>query len=200
MTTKKISNTLSRWHKVADAVKAAAQKVKAENQAKLTAGACLSEDTFKVRKDALKVSADSVAETGTPLYLRLLTTLFRIRKALAHANTRHHVSDLLAEQEENKQTIQYYTEMIEAAQGGVSVAEYESLIRYNKERNSGNATYRGTLTEHVTFVEPVTLEVMREKLAGLEREKFALSNRVADANATKLEIEIDLDVAVLIGL
>lgn len=192
--TKAISNSLTRWHKVAERIKGATTELKAANVACLSVGHQIDGDTFTVRKASLSSDADKALGTKTALYFSLQEALFAIRKALAHANTAHGVSDRLSEMEAAKQKGEYYSALLETADGSLSVEEFAALAA----KRSGTSSHMYGV--NVTFISAERLATLTEQRDSARREVNALADRLADANATKLSLQLSDEVVAFLGL
>jgi hypothetical protein len=192
--TKQISNTLTRWHKIAERVKQAANELAQKNFQAIQAGRNLDADTFSVRKAALQTTVGSAVGEQTSLYFALQDALFGIRRALAHANVRHGVADLLNEMEQAKQKANYFSNLVDSSAGALSVSEYSALCA---KRNANSAGMYGA---NVTFLSAEELADLTEKRDAARREVNALADRLADANASKLSLDISEEVAKVVGL
>lgn len=199
MTTKKITNTLNRWHKIAERIKVAAAEIKARNEEALDAGRNLDDETFAVSKARMEANAERAVTEGNELRTALHTTLFDIRRAVARANVQHEVTDLLNYQEQNKQDITYYEGQLAHLNEAVTVAEYEEMAKIRARTTSKNG-YHSSLHANVTFLRPERIAHLRDTLAALVRERNGLADRLADANASKITLNVSATVADYIGL
>lgn len=190
---KKITNTLTRWHKIAERIKIAANEISAANQQTIGGSRNLDLDTFAVRRASLRAATARAAGEQTELYFHLQRTLFQIRRALARSNVQFDVSDLLSQMEEAKQGMQYYASLVDAVDGALSEEEYAALAaRKNATQNMYGAS--------VSFLTPEQIAGMTAKRDELKREMNALADRLSDANASKLTLEIDDAVVQVVGL
>jgi hypothetical protein len=194
--TKSISNTLTRWHKIAERVKLAANELMEKNLMSVQAGHGLDVDTFAVRKDKLLAQTGTTIGEQTSLYFTLQDALFSIRRALAQANVQHGVADFLNQMEQAKQKVNYYSSLVDSAAGALSVAEYSALCSKRNSNSNSSAMYGVT----VTFLTEVQLAELTEKRNAARREVNAFADRLADANATKLSLEISAEVANVVGI
>lgn len=192
--TKSISNTLTRWHKVAERIKSATTELMHANVAVLTVGHQIDSDTFTVRKATLKAEAEKALVAQTALYFSLQDALFAIRKALAHANTAEGVSDRLNEMEAAKQKGAYYAALLETADGSLSVEEFSALAA----KRSGTSSHMYGV--NVTFISAEQKTALTEQRDRARREVNALADRLADANATKLSLTLSDEVVAFLGL
>lgn len=191
---KSISNTLTRWHKIAERIKVAGNELMQKNLQTLQVGRALDEDTFTVRKASLHAAATLAVEDQTTLYFALQGALHAIRRALAHANANHGVSDLLSQMEETRQKTAYYTALTDTAEGALSQEEFTRLCAKK------NASSSGRYGTSVTFLSEDTLAKLSDKRDAARREMNALADQLSDANATKLTLTIEDTVVRVIGL
>lgn len=204
--TKRVSNTLTRWHKVAEHLKTAADEAQAQIDQALAPADNIDFDTFEVRREAMEANAAKVKEETEPLHDALVDALFVVRRKLAHANVQHGVADLLNEIEHTKLLIARATANIDAASSALSPAEFSELGRRRAAQPQNSAAtdtlgrVRGAARPRLTLR---TAGELAEKVANrtaLRLKQTGLANRLADANATRIEIDIDERVAAAIGL
>jgi hypothetical protein len=193
---KSLSNTLTRWHKIAERIQKAAQEIRAKNVSVLNSTQSIDVGAFDVRQESLKASTEKVLGEQTALYLALQGALFQIRKELAKANVKLEacVSDLLADMEFAKQTEAYYAALLETADNALSVAEFAALAK--KRAGTNNGMYDVS----VTFISAEKQAYLAEQRDNARREKDSLANRLSDANASKLALELDEQVVAFMGL
>lgn len=195
--TKTVSNTLTRWHKVAERVKTASQELQQSMLRSLQAGQGLDFDTFLVRKDGLRQAAEKATGEQLSLYLALQDTLFVIRRALAESNVKFGVSGLLNDIERAKQELSIYERFLETSSGAMSVTEYEDLAR----RRAGNeSSTRQMYGVSVDFLNGTVKADLEQRRAAARITLNQLSDRLADANASKLSLEINAAVAEFVGI
>jgi hypothetical protein len=204
--TKIVSNTLSRWHKIADRIRKEGVLLQQDINQAVCAGNNIDFDTFDVRKDTLLAGAALALGAKLATYLRLQDTLFHIRKSLAHVNIKANISDLLNEQEQTKQLLEFFTILIESTASAMSVPDFVNLGQKKAAQLSVQQDALGRVRRihsNQSAVALLTPERMEEllKARGILKIKLnGLADKLADANATKLELTIDLEVATLIGL
>jgi hypothetical protein len=192
--TKNLSNTLTRWHKIAERVKLAATELMQANLQSAGVGRGMDGDTFMVRKVALQASVEKAVAEKTVMYFLLQDALFAIRKALAHANTAEGVSDLLNEMEAARQKGTYYAALVDSATDCLSVSEFSALAA--KKTGTSNSLYGVS----VTFLSVEQLANLGELRDRARREVNGLADRLADANASKLSLALDEQVIAFLGL
>lgn len=192
--TVKVQNSLSRWHKVADRVRVASKALETEILETLNKGLGLNSDTFSVRKGVLKTETAVAISTKKALRAAMQKTLFQIRRELARANVNHGISDILNAQEEVKQDLAFHEQLIGATDDRLSVGELESLVT----RRAGQDTrYQ---SDSVTFVTDEAKAALIAERDALKIKRDQLSDRLADANAERLALDIDKVVAQAIGI
>jgi hypothetical protein len=196
--TKMITNTLTRWHKVADRIKQATSKLKEENLHTLQVAHGIDGDTFMVIKETLSAAAGKAIQEKTVLFLAMQDALFNIRRALAHANTEHGVSDLLNQMEQTKQLGEYFESLLSTATGSLSQKEYIEVL--DKKKRANDASRESSMYGiRITFLSPEQIIDLTAKRDAAQREVNALADRLADANATKLRIGFDDVVVAAMG-
>jgi hypothetical protein len=204
---KTISNSLTRWHKVSERLKLATAEIAASNLAAITIGH-IDFDTLEVRKGTLKPAAERAITEQTALMLKLQSAMFEIRRVLAKANTAHGISDLLNDLEHAKQRMNYFCELVRCAEEALSEDEFQRLAEKRAKALCAQAESGSRFTRvladggraSITFLSAERLREMVAKREAFRVEMNALSDRLADANATKLSMALDDDVARHLGL
>ena len=202
-----ISNTLTRWHKIAERLKSAVNQLATTNVAAMTV-THIESDTLEVRQETLKAAANKAIGEQTALLLSLQTALFSIRRALAKANVEHRISDLLNDLEHAKQKMNYDVEIVSTAECALSEDEFHRLADKRSKsavvlQESGVRASRVLAENHrvtVTFLAAVQLRDLVTIRESLRTEMNALSDLLADANATKLSLSMSADVTRYLGL
>jgi hypothetical protein len=198
--TKSVSNTLTRWHKIADRVKQAASETKQKNMNTLQSSRSIDADTFSVRKGALESATAKAIGEQSVLYFSLLGTLFMIRRALAQANVKNGVSDLLSQMEEAKQTGEYYENMLETTEGTLTQDEFSALYQKKNAAAKNSSSSVSMYGVSVTFMSEAMVAGVAEKRDAARKLVNALADKLSDANATRITLDVDLSVATVIGL
>jgi hypothetical protein len=190
---KSLSNTLTRWHKIAQHIRDKAQEIRAKNVAVLNSTQGIDVGAFEVRQESLKAATEKALGEQSELYLALVHANFVIRKATGRANVEM-VSDLLADMEEAEQNAAYFAALLETADNALSVAEFAALAK----KRAGTTT--GMYDVTVTFISGEKQERLAAQRENARRSKDSLANRLSDANASKLVIELDEKVVAFMGL
>jgi hypothetical protein len=200
MTTQKITATLTRWHKLAERIKNAAQEQRQDVLSTLQAGGSLDMATFTVRGDALLSRAKDALTGGAETVLRLQEALFLVRKELASANVRFKVSDLLAEMELAKQEQQFWDACIETAKNRISAQEMKQLGDLRAAQTATQTAMSAHDRFSLSLVSDEAMVDMKAKRDAARRKVNALSDKIANANAAQLSLDIDQSVVNLVGL
>lgn len=198
---KAITNTLSRWHKIAERIKIAANESRQETLRALQTGANIDPDAFAVRRETLQANAGEALTTGFETVLKLQGAVATVREALARANVQHGVSDLLNRTEKLKQELAFVSECLSATEGKLSVSEMEQLVARRKE-NPGTPSPYSHLQERlgVSFATDEQVTKLKARRDEVRRKLNALSDKVSTANASTMTLELDEDVIALAGL
>lgn len=198
--TKSVSNTLTRWHKIADRVKQAAGDLAQKNMNTLHGSRSIDADTFSVRKGALEAATAKAIGEQSVMYFALLDALFAIRRALAQANVKHGVSDLLSQMEQAKQAGAYYASILETTEGTLSQEEFAALYSKKNAAAKNSSSSVSMYGVSVTFVSEAMVTDLTEKRDSARKLVNALADKLADANATRITLDVDLAVATVVGL
>ncbi|GBG14591.1 trigger factor [Novimethylophilus kurashikiensis] len=195
MGTRQVSNTLSRWHKVVDRFKQSIAQLSGDIKRSISPVTYNNLAVVKVeREHYTKVAADAVAKVD--LLLKLNATVGHIREQLARANVEKGVSALLAEQVSKQAEKALLEDLVSSTEGvRLNFKDAEVVMARNETANSA---YR----EHFTFsrVDESVADAWRSELDALNRALVALSDRISDANAQRVAIELDEDVLAYMGM
>lgn len=198
---KNITNTLSRWHKIAERLKTATTEQRQEALTALQAGASVDLDTFTVRGETLQANAREALVGGTASVLRLFDALFHVRKEVARANIEFKVSDLLNDMERAKQELNFREECLATAADKLSVAEMQNLSNLRSAQPAAANVYgHGRERFSVSLVSTESVAELKSKRDDARRKVSALSDQISNANASKLTIVLDDSVVALLGL
>lgn len=189
--TKTVSNTLTRWHKIAERIRNAGNELQQNIMTAVSPGH-QDADTLVVRKKTFQAASDKALTEQKDLFLELQRALFAIRKALADANIKAGVSALLNDIELHKQEFNFYNNLIEKIGGDLSISEFESLA----SRRTNQSMYGVS----VTFVTPAAKAEIEATRDALRIKLNQLADELADANATKITLPVSAAVAQAVGL
>jgi hypothetical protein len=192
---KSITVTLSRAHKIADRLKGLVSAAAAQAREGLSV---VNVNGFagdqQVERFAERRSASIVAIAR---FDELNCALTGVRSAIGRANVAAGVSDLLANQEGLKRRFALLKEF--AKEAGANELQPEQLKEYRplapKER--GFAVDSGVSVSPVTPAQRLEFEATT---ARIQKELFALSDKLADLNAYKITIAVPESVANELGL
>jgi hypothetical protein len=204
--TKSISNTLQRWKIIADRIKELASESQNKIGPALTLSDSVDFDTFEVRRGTLQATAEKVKAEVIPLHEALVKAVYQIRRELAHANVKFGVADLLCEQEMLKVLGADEAEVINEATPALQPDEFLEIGRKRAAQPQANnapdvlGRVRGVPRPRVTLLTPGELAEKVAKREALRLKMQAVSDRLSDANANRISIEIDPRVAAAIGL
>ena len=201
-----IQNTLSRWHKVAGRAAERIREIDAEISALLAgrrATACASQDAAeRARKDLEKARVLQLERISAS------RAVCAIRQALARANVEHGVSDLLAETERLRRDLAGYAEFSAWRDDGpkAMLAKARRLEERAEEARSSSAegaleARARALDETIVFrpCDEEDAEYAKGQIKALKAQLTSISDRLSEANAAKLTIELDDDCAKACG-
>ncbi|MBC8737096.1 hypothetical protein F6X40_09775 [Paraburkholderia sp. UCT31] len=194
----RISNTLSRWHKIQTNIR----DVAARRQAALLADVeseHLDMQTLEVLGPKMREKAQRAVSEGLATVAKLQSALFTVRRALARANVEYGVADLLSETEQVKQELASLQALVQATEGGLQFETAQEIEKKRRAAASANSAYHAS-SQLVTFVDEATVARLRTRVEELTLELAKKANAVSDANATKLSIELDDDIVKLVAI
>ncbi len=176
--------SISRLHKLAERLKAKVAELNAEATAALSAQAWRVVTQATVTRAADQADAAVVSLAAAE---RLSRELARIRAIVATQNERLGINVKLGLQESlNRQ--------LTAIKGVLSGAGAGAMLRDQLEIGQAMGDYGMS----VVPMSAVQVQELKATSARLQREIFGLSDEVAEANATRIELELSEDVAALI--
>lgn len=191
----RITMTLSRAHKVAERLRT---KVTEAAQA---AGAGLG----IIRVDGVGGDAQlaSLAESRQKALEALGThatynqALQDVRAAVGRANATTGVSDLLAEQEAIARRIKLLRDIL-GASSAIAI-QPEELATYRPLTQARDVYSRGETGVPVTLLPTEVRAGLEADLNALQKQQYAVSDRVADANAARIELDLPDELAADLG-
>lgn len=191
----RITMTLSRAHKVAERL-----RIKVTEAAQ-TAVAGLG----VIRVDGVGGDAQlaSLAESRQKALEALGThaqynqALQDVRAAVGRANAVSGVSDLLAEQEAIARRIKLLRDIL-GASSAIAI-QPEELAAYRPLTQARDIYSRGETGVPVTLLPAEVRAALESDLNALQKQQFAVSDKVADANATRIALDLPDDMAADLG-
>lgn len=196
MTSRHISNTLSRWHKVVDRIKQATAHLATQIERQLTPVTYNNLVVFRAEQHAVCSEATN-AIAKVELLVKLNASLGLVREALAKANVEKGVSALLALQVCKQQEKQLYEGLIRAA--GSARLRFADAIQILDSKPAGVAPhYRES--HQFARVDEAQILAWQAQIEVLTRELVALADQLSDTNASRLAIELDEDVLSHLGM
>lgn len=202
-----VSNTLTRWHKVVERINASIQEKELAIQYLGLSNKTSTVENFDLVVKNVNVDLQK-AESLFSERMALAELAFTIRSKLAHANVDHGVSNLLCEIEMLRKSIAAMGVFV--APGNTFEQTQEIVAR---KVDSLNKTMNSTATNAFDIAHREKNETLRFSIITDEMKKtyenkiqeakmriIALNDKLSDVNATKLSIEVDKDVAKMVGL
>lgn len=194
----KITNTLTRLHKIAERIAQRRQQV-AEAIQQGVAPEHLDASVLAVRGAALTEKASFAIDESLAKHDELASAYVAVRNALAAANVQAGVAKVLAEQEALKRRITMLTAIKDSQSDAVSQGEAKDIFeaRAGTEESSRRGPYASM---SVTFLCADRLAHVVSELKQSEQALARLSDKLADCNATRITVEIADSVAADLGL
>lgn len=186
MTIAQVSVTLSRAHKIAERLKAGAAErfTVAEN------GMGVQTAFSSMLPSLVPAMMASVQRAQTALgEARAWQAAYaEVRKAIGRANHEAGVSELLADQERINRELGWHQTLV--AGYGLSAPHLDVVLAPTSAAPAG-------VDRHLSFnvLSTEQLDALKATVARLRRESFALSDKVAEANATRVTLAIPADIA-----
>lgn len=198
MTTQTVSLTLTRWHKVVERLNASI------TEAVEVANKRLMQTTFNVlTKQAYTAQALADIRQEGLNALRLADTLLadvaRIRAAVGEANVTHRITQKLSEMDVATRQMNLYKSFLNAREGKIDFDTF-STVEVQPSSNGHSLCGSDQNAFGMAVINSVDMEEIKAKAAEYKRLAARLSDEVADANRTKVSIELSkeaLDAASL---
>jgi hypothetical protein len=191
MTTQTVSYTLTRWHKVVERLNAAI------TEAVETANKRLTQTTFNVQtKHAYsQATADAARQEGLnalQLADTLLADVARIRAAVGEANVTHRITQKLSEMDVATRQMNLFKPFLNASEGKINYETFAAIEGTSVASNSRNSLYGGSDQNQfgIAVLNAADVVHIKGKVAHYKRLAARLSDEVADANRTKVGIEL----------
>lgn len=177
--------SLSRTHKIAERLKARATELLAEA---LTLSHPVSVTGTGTAQGQRLAGQGQRALERTEMGQRFLRAGATVRTVIARANEARGINDLLAQLDAVNRLVTHHKSLLEQAkQAGISAEELETFQPLNTQSLHYGVTVNVMANDVRTKVE--------SQLAVLQREAFQLADRIAEANAGRLKLELDDDIA-----
>ncbi len=186
MATRRVSNTLSRWHKVLDRVKSSTHLLAEQIAHDIRPLSYNNAAVFRAEQLGVERHA-RMALDSQPLLFQLNAAQCHIREALAKANVDKGISALLAKQVSKQHEKDLLEGLIRAAGNTLlPLAEAERVLGLSGNKDS---TYRETHT--FARVSEAQAQHWRDQVAAINRELVALSDQLSDLNASRVSIDLE---------
>lgn len=189
--------TLSRGHKIADRLGSAIGEIKAEaerlcEQVSMSGYADAQIDQLERNSHkAVKLMAHHSVVANAQA---------DVRSAIGRANAAAGVGDQLSKIEANKKILALLDAVLTAQRPGSRGAVHFSGLHAYKSIGSSDSIARRSSDVTVILLDAVQIEQLEERKKAIERENFALSDKLAEINAQKVTFHLEDDVATLAGL
>jgi len=195
---KQITNTLTRWHKIAERVLEQERRVMQDINTALTATHRLDVDAFEVRRPVFESAARDAATGKLDLLVALQAARFQIKTALGRANVEFGVSALLTDMKRVSEERDVIQSVYDTSIHSISASDFEKLIERKKADDAAQRT--ALAAQRVSFVPADIQKALKERVDASVRQLNALADKLADSNASKITIDIDETVATAVGL
>lgn len=190
--------TLSRWHKVAERIKAAIKESEARAVAAFTATAISPWNKEGVETKAFEIAARGKADIA--LVESGLSAVAAIRAALARRNAELGIGDKLAEADAVSRRAALYRTIVDKQSADMVRPEDMRHVPALTANDEPYFMRRGGASITLAIAEPPFLEELRLKLAADQARSHALLDEVADLNRSKLELELPDELTIIAGL
>lgn len=191
-----VTNTLTRWHKIAERVSQKLRQVGDEITEAVDSNN-MDASVLAIRGNDMKARADVALTEGLARYERLSAALVAIRATVARANIDAGVTALLAEQEAVKRRIGLLSRLSADNRNAMSIDEALTL-HAGRSKDENRSRY-----DDMVLVSALTNErrvELRKQCEAAELALVQLSDRLADTNATRVSVTLDDELVAELGL
>lgn len=198
MSTQNYTLPLSRWHHVADRIRAIAEAkhqyaVQTLGSTQLTAGVPVDESQIQ----ALKARGQKALEQAREAR-HAQETVATIREELARLNALKGITALLAKAESTRRLIKQLKEY--AAIDALTRIPVEKAAAVTKESQGGSDLFSRRSSIPVSLVTIEEIDGLSEDVGTLEAQVATITDQIADLNRTPLTIELPVTLAKAAGL
>lgn len=194
----KYALTLSRWHKVAERIKAAIKEREARVLAAFTATAI-----SPWNKEGVEIKASEIAVRGkadVALIESGLSAVAAIRAALARRNAELGIGDKLAEADAVSRRAALYRAIVDKQSADMVRPEDVRHVPAAAANDEPYFMRRAVASITLAIADRPFLEELALKLAADQARAHALLDEVADLNRSKLELELPDELTIITGL
>lgn len=192
----KLSNTLTRWHKIAERITSRMKAIQSE----ISRSIAYSGDVSIIEVlhlDLVKTAKVAVSDKAS-MYQELNNALVLIKASIAKSNASAGVSSFLVEIEGARRQIQFLESLVNSLQSAVHVENCLELAAKANPDDSRSHMLRSHFT--VRLINDDEFTTLKQNLANETRRMEGLTDKLADANASKVVIELSDSVCAELGL
>lgn len=192
MSNVQINVTLSRLHKVIDRLKEAI----AEQTAKVNAvaAATITTSSALVSLERLRLSGVAAVEASAEVEL-LLALQANLRQLVSATNEKTGISDVMAKQDALTRLLAVKKSLLQVES---KVSLDEAAAQLQAYQASPSREYSSSIPVNVLSVE--ALAAVKEDVRRIQKELYALSDKLAALNATQVPLELPQHLAEKFGL
>lgn len=192
-----VSNTLNRWHKVVERIQQSLNRVnvRIEQQSQVSINYANREIRAAQAKEQEKEVLSLIATRA-----KLMNTIAQIRSVINRQNTETGISEAMAKMQALQAQANALDTFLRSAERWNKVGDVLTTMESDAKMAIETKTQMRNVNDVATVMSVESIADLRKTQEQLTREVHVLSDKISDANATKVVIDIDDEVATHVGI
>lgn len=192
-----VSNTLNRWHKVVERIQQSLNRVnvRIEQQSQVSINYANREIRAAQAKELEKEVLSLIATRA-----KLMNTIAQIRSVINRQNTETGISEAMAKMQALQAQANALDTFLRSAERWNKVGDVLTTMESDAKMAIETKTQMRNVNDVATVMSAESIAELRKTQEQLTREVHVLSDKISDANATKVVIDIDEEVATHVGI
>jgi hypothetical protein len=192
-----VSNTLNRWHKVVERIQQSLNRVnvRIEQQSQVSINYANREIRAAQAKEQEKEVLSLIATRA-----KLMNTIAQIRSVINRQNTETGISEAMAKMQALQAQANALDTFLRSAERWNKVGDVLTTMESDAKMAIETKTQMRNVNDVATVMSAESIAELRKTQEQLTREVHVLSDKISDANATKVVIDIDEEVATHVGI
>lgn len=192
-----VSNTLNRWHKVVERIQQSLNRVntRIEQQSQVSINYANREIRAAQAKEQEKEVLSLIATRA-----KLMNTIAQIRSVINRQNTETGIAEAMAKMQALQAQANALESFLRSAERWNKVGDVLTTMESDAKMAIETKTQMRNVNDVATVMSVESIADLRKTQEQLTREVHVLSDKISDANATKVVIDIDDEVATHVGI
>lgn len=192
-----VSNTLNRWHKVVERIQQSLNRVntRIEQQSQVSINYANREIRAAQAKEQEKEVLSLIATRA-----KLMNTIAQIRSVINRQNTETGIAEAMAKMQALQAQANALESFLRSAERWNKVGDVLTSMESDAKMAIETKTQMRNVNDVATVMSVESIADLRKTQEQLTREVHVLSDKISDANATKVVIDIDDEVATHVGI